>query len=79
MSKNPPTRHVLLAEFMAMAQKCGDSEVARVYHASLKDDRATWANLEFRGYQDTGEEETQLELRNCARCGSTLAVKVQRS
>jgi hypothetical protein len=69
-----PKIHVLLAELLAMSQKCGNHEAAQAYHNSLKDDPARWAQLEARGTQEY-DPEFALELRNCARCGSTLARK----
>lgn len=73
-----PKIHVLLAELVAMSKKCGDHEAAQAYHNSLKDDPATWGKLELRGYQELADDDDhKLELRNCARCGSTLAVKVR--
>lgn len=74
MSKNLPSIHVLLAELMARSQACGDHEAASAYHASLKEE--PWLKLDLVGYQETDSPETKLELRNCPRCGSTLAKRV---
>jgi hypothetical protein len=73
--RGKPKVHALLAELLAMGQKCGGHEAAQAYHNSLKDDPALWAQLEALGFQEY-DETTKLELRNCSRCGSTLAVKV---
>ena len=75
MSRQPKI-HVLLADLLAMSKNCGDSEEARIYHASLKDDPKLWVGLELRGYMSSDEDDKRLELRNCARCGSTLAIKI---
>lgn len=70
-----PKMHALLAELIAMAQKCGDHEAAQAYHASLKEDPVAWASLKLLGYQEN-DDTTRLELRDCARCGSTLGKKI---
>lgn len=71
-----PTIHVLLADYISRANACGDPEQAKIYHASLKEDPKIWDGLELRGHQKTDDSGTQLELRDCARCGSTLAKKI---
>lgn len=52
---------------------CKTAEEARKYHDSLKADLTRWNQLEFIGNQEYDETHF-LELRNCARCGSTIAV-----
>lgn len=79
MKPPTPSIHVLLAEYLAKANLCGDAEQARIYHASLKSDPEIWNGLELRGYQSYPENQDRaLELRDCSRCGSTLSVKVKR-
>lgn len=71
MARNPKLAE-LLAEYTRMANKCGNAHEAREFHDSLKADACAWSELEYRGVQEY-DDESALELRNCARCGSTLA------
>jgi hypothetical protein len=70
-----PKIHVLLAELEVMSKKCGSAAEALEFHTRLKADPSAWAELEPRGYQEY-DDTHKLELRNCARCGSTLAIKI---
>lgn len=64
-----------LAELASMANRCGNAEQARAYHDGLKADESAWQALELRGVQKIDDTEA-LELRNCAKCASTLARKI---
>lgn len=74
MSANPKLA-AHLAELASMANKCGNAEQARAAHDSLKADPETWETLHYVGLQEY-DEIFSLELRNCPKCGSTLAKKI---
>lgn len=74
MSANPKLMS-LLADYASMANKCGNSEEARAKHDSMKTDPVVWESLHYVGLQEY-DEIFSLELRNCPKCGSTLAKKV---
>lgn len=70
-----PKLMALLADYASMANKCGNADQARAAHDSLKADPNAWESLHYVGLQEY-DEILSLELRNCPKCGSTLAKKV---
>ena len=70
-----PDLMAYLAELAAMANNCGNAEESRIAHDAVKADPIAWEAQELIGFQDCGEN-ISLELRNCCKCGSTLAKKV---
>lgn len=69
------TNITFVAEMITMSKKCGDAKQAQTYHNFLKDDCLAWETLDLLGFQEY-DDEFKLELKNCTRCGSTLAKKV---